>query len=72
MTVSELISKLSTCPPNAELTVRHGWEVGPAHYSLDLVHGGTDEPVLVITWRTDNPMADAVDDQPSWVKSIQP
>lgn len=72
MTVSELISKLSACPPNAELTVRHGWEVGPAHYTLDLVQGGNSEPVLVITWRVSDPAADAADDQPGWITPIEP
>ncbi len=55
MTVDELVAKLLKCRSGAEVKVRVGEEMGPAHFTEGVVMNGLDEPIIVCTHRVDDP-----------------
>lgn len=66
MTVRELIEQLSRVEnQQAEVMARHSWLPGPKHYTMGLESFGMTEPVLVMTWRTNQPEDDVETARPS-------
>lgn len=71
MTLGELLSKLEHARTqegaglNSEVKVKHGSDLGPNHYTIDLVVNGNNEPVIITTWRTDDPERDGFEYRPS-------
>lgn len=55
MIVERVIRRLSTFPPEREVKVRVGDDMGPAHYTLDVEENGLGDAVIVCTHKVDDP-----------------
>lgn len=55
MTVGELVDQLVQFDRQKQVKVRHGDGMNPNHYAFEVVENGYDEPVILVTWRTDDP-----------------